>query len=225
MSRTKTIIVAAVFAFSGLLGLLAPASANAATPKPCVQSNFRSGSSGNCVGYIQSMLTISNEAKLAADKKFGSKTKAAVIAWQTEKNIQVDGIVGPETWGTLCAIPDGFDVAYRTHKVLVGCDKQLACVDRKYSTTTNSRNAYCVKQIQSMLNMANKAGISVDGRFGSQTKSATKAWQKKQKETDSKMIIDGIVGKQTWQKFCAHKMSNASEQAAYDTHRKAAGCK
>jgi peptidoglycan hydrolase-like protein with peptidoglycan-binding domain len=226
MLRTKTIIVAAVFAFSGLVGLLAPASANAATTKkPCVQQTFRSGANHICVNYIQTMLNISAKSGLQTDKKFGRLTKAAVIKWQTDKKIQVDGVVGPETWGTLCAVPDGFDVAYKAHKVLAECDKQLSCVDRKYSTSTNSRNAYCVKQIQGMLNLAHGTNLDVDGRFGAKTKAAVKAWQKKQKESDKKMLVDGIVGKQTWGKLCAHKMPSTAEQTTYDANRRAAGCK
>jgi peptidoglycan hydrolase-like protein with peptidoglycan-binding domain len=35
------------------------------------------------------------------DGQFGSDTEAAVKAFQTAKHIQVDGQVGPQTWGAL----------------------------------------------------------------------------------------------------------------------------
>ena len=225
MSRIKTIIVAAIFAFSGLVGLVFPASANASTTKkPCVQQTFRSGSRGDCVNYIQTMLNIAGGAGLQTDKKFGSKTKAAVITWQTNKKIQVDGIVGPETWGTLCAIDDGFNVAYKTHKALVECDKQLKCINRKYSTSVNSRNAACVKEIQGMLNLANGAKLETDGKFGRLTKTAVKAWQAKQKQSNKKMLVDGIVGPQTWKTLCDYKSADTATQNIYNTSRKNVGC-
>jgi peptidoglycan hydrolase-like protein with peptidoglycan-binding domain len=49
------------------------------------------------------MLNLANGASLAVDDNFGTRTKAAVKAWQTKKQIKADGIVGPQTWQTLCA--------------------------------------------------------------------------------------------------------------------------
>lgn len=54
------------------------------------------------------------------DGKFGPQTQAAVIAFQQERHLAVDGIVGPETWGALtpgrtpARPPDGFDPAPRS---------------------------------------------------------------------------------------------------------------
>ena len=39
--------------------------------------------------------------KYGADGDFGSETKKAVKAFQTDKGLQVDGIVGPKTWAAL----------------------------------------------------------------------------------------------------------------------------
>jgi peptidoglycan hydrolase-like protein with peptidoglycan-binding domain len=224
MSRFKVILVTAVFALSGAVAVLAPAQAKAATTtKPCTHRVFKNGSVNECVASIQTMLNLVNKANLQVDRKFGSKTKTAVRAWQTTNKIYVDGVVGPETWGTLCSVSDGFDVAYKAHKVWVGCGDQLSCVERKFSTSTNSR-AHCVVHIQTMLNLANNAGLSTDSKFGSKTRSAVVAWQKKHKTTDKKMLVDGIVGPQTWKKLCDHKMSNSSAQATYDTQRHDVGC-
>jgi peptidoglycan hydrolase-like protein with peptidoglycan-binding domain len=38
---------------------------------------------------------------LVVDGAFGGKTEAAVKQWQTHRGLQVDGIIGPETWPTL----------------------------------------------------------------------------------------------------------------------------
>lgn len=56
---------------------------------------LRYGSEGGQVRQIQQWLGIDD------DGIFGQQTKAAVIAFQKAHGLEVDGIVGPETWGKL----------------------------------------------------------------------------------------------------------------------------
>jgi hypothetical protein len=51
---------------------------------------------------LQCLLNQKNAAKLAVDGIFGSKTKEAVLAWQFKKGLDMDGIVGSNTWNSLC---------------------------------------------------------------------------------------------------------------------------
>lgn len=53
------------------------------------------------VKAVQSILNGKAGAKLATDGDFGPDTEEAVKAWQTFFRLEVDGIVGPETWATL----------------------------------------------------------------------------------------------------------------------------
>lgn len=53
------------------------------------------GSTGTHVRYLQSKL------KLTVDGVFGTRTRAAVIAFQKSKGLTADGIVGPRTWAAL----------------------------------------------------------------------------------------------------------------------------
>jgi hypothetical protein len=53
------------------------------------------------VKAVQSILNGKAGAKLATDGDFGPDTEEAVRAWQTFFRLEVDGIVGPETWATL----------------------------------------------------------------------------------------------------------------------------
>jgi peptidoglycan hydrolase-like protein with peptidoglycan-binding domain len=209
MSRIKIIIVTALFVLVSLAATLAPVGVMAApTPKPCTKQVFRSGSKGACVGHIQNMLNATNKAGLSADSKFGPKTKAAVKAWQTKERIGVDGVVGADTWTTLC-------VAGNTPGTLqqqAGCDKRVLCTERKVSIGTNSRSL-CVKPIQIILNFANGAGLDTDGKFGPKTKAAVIAWQKKQKQTDKSIRVDGVVGPQTWKTLCATGPGALAQQA------------
>jgi Putative peptidoglycan binding domain len=69
----------------------------AAPAWPTVQN----GNSGNRVKAVQYLLNAQNSAGLSVDGSFGSKTIAAVKAFQTARGLKADGIVGPLTWKAL----------------------------------------------------------------------------------------------------------------------------
>ena len=58
-------------------------------------TTVKKGSNGEAVKQLQMLLGIT------ADGIYGSKTKAAVIAYQTAHNLEPDGICGPKTWASL----------------------------------------------------------------------------------------------------------------------------
>jgi hypothetical protein len=62
---------------------------------------IQNGSKGGPVKAAQSILNGKAGARLALDGDFGPATQAAVRAWQTFFRLEVDGIVGPQTWATL----------------------------------------------------------------------------------------------------------------------------
>ena len=65
---------------------------------------IQTGSKGECVAKIQQGLTdLGYELpKFGVDGDFGSETRRAVIDFQTQEQLNsIDGIVGPETMGTL----------------------------------------------------------------------------------------------------------------------------
>ena len=61
---------------------------------------IRRGNTGEYVEKAQRYLNKWNYS-LETDGIFGKKTEAAVIDFQTKKRLEVDGIVGPITWGAL----------------------------------------------------------------------------------------------------------------------------
>jgi hypothetical protein len=73
----------------------------------------------------------------------------------------------------------------------------------------------CVGYLQTMLNQGNNAGLAVDEEFGTLTRQAVINWQQKMKATKSDMLVDGIVGSQTWSTLCANYslFSHAASQA------------
>lgn len=58
------------------------------------------GSTGSAVSKLQTILN-EHGYGLAVDGIFGEKTRAAVRDYQKRYNLKLDGIAGPETWGSL----------------------------------------------------------------------------------------------------------------------------
>ncbi len=61
------------------------------------------GSAGQDVRDVQTLLNQQGYDSGPVDGQFGPKTDAAVRRFQTDKNLAVDGIVGPHTWAALGA--------------------------------------------------------------------------------------------------------------------------
>ena len=89
----------------GIVGKLTWAKLYDATPvnvtPVTTQPMLRTGSRGDAVRKLQEMLNAKGYTCGNVDGIFGSKTKAAVLAFQTANGLGADGIVGPLTWGKL----------------------------------------------------------------------------------------------------------------------------
>lgn len=92
---------AAVKAFQTSVGLL---SDGVVGPKtwPAVVMPVRSGESGDQVRAVQVALRGRGHS-LTIDGSFGPATLTAVKAFQSSRDLEVDGVVGPITWGSLMA--------------------------------------------------------------------------------------------------------------------------
>ncbi|MBC9000455.1 peptidoglycan-binding domain-containing protein [Micromonospora aurantiaca (nom. illeg.)] len=64
------------------------------------QATVRQGDSGFAVALAQALLVAAGW-NVAVDRDFGSKTTAAVRAFQKAKSLTVDGVVGSKTWARL----------------------------------------------------------------------------------------------------------------------------
>lgn len=79
-----------------------PSQPPAAPASPSVPPVLRKGAAGQDVRNLQGLLNDSGaKPVLAVDGVFGQKTESAVAAYQLSKGVNVDGIVGPVTWGLL----------------------------------------------------------------------------------------------------------------------------
>jgi peptidoglycan hydrolase-like protein with peptidoglycan-binding domain len=139
------------------------------------EPNLQSGSTGEAVRELQVALQETGNDPGPIDGVFGSQTEAAVKAFQAERGITVDGIVGPITWRNIDEFAE-FDEP----------------VLREGSTGLPVRRA------QSRLTAAGFDTGGVDGVFGPQTESGVRAFQQA-----TGVTVDGIVGPQTWEQIDA----------------------
>ena len=91
-------------------GFICPDYAKLATPEPVTPAAskawvelpvLRKGSTGGHVKTLQILLNKYNRAGLTEDGNFGSKTLAAVKAYQKARKLASDGVVGGLTWAQL----------------------------------------------------------------------------------------------------------------------------
>ena len=134
---------------------------------------LREGSSGDAVRQLQEALKELGHDPGAVDGQFGAKTEAAVRAYQQERGIAVDGVVGPITWRNI---------------------DEAAEFDKP--TLRTGSTGLAVRRVQNRLTLAGYETGGVDGIFGPQTEAGVKALQQA-----TGLTVDGIVGPNTWQKI------------------------
>jgi peptidoglycan hydrolase-like protein with peptidoglycan-binding domain len=130
---------------------------------------LRKGSHDPAVRDLQQALKALGHDPGPVDGVFGETTQAAVKAFQQEREIPVDGIVGKVTWINI-------DEADQSEPVL-----------RIGSTGLPVRRA------QKRMSLVGFEVGGVDGRYGPKTESAVKDLQQRFQVT-----VDGVVGPQTW---------------------------
>lgn len=134
---------------------------------------IRQGSVGQPVRSLQYLLN-ARGAGLAVDGIFGSRTNAAVRNFQGTHGLAVDGIVGPQTWRSVI-------------------------ITMRFGSVGSA-----VKAVQDQANFRSGRGdgpptLSVDGIFGSKTKSWVMGFQGVAAQEFQGVAVDGIVGPVTWQ--------------------------
>lgn len=135
---------------------------------------LKKGSTGEAVRQLQQALKDLGYDPGDVDGQFGSKTESAVKAFQGDRQLTVDGIVGEITWLNI-------DEADTSNPLL-----------RKGSTGNPVRRA------QKRLTLAGYDTGGVDGSFGAKTEAAVKRFQ-----GDQGLVEDGIVGPATWARIDA----------------------
>ncbi|MBS4538765.1 peptidoglycan-binding protein [Clostridium sp. D2Q-11] len=93
---------------------------------------LRLGSTGNDVKLLQSVLSKVGYDPGPIDGVFGDATRQAVIEFQRDNGLTVDGIVGPNTWNLLERFIEGYD----TYTIRPG--DTFYNIARRYYTTVNA---------------------------------------------------------------------------------------
>lgn len=130
---------------------------------------------GPAVARMQELLN-AHGFSLRPDGDFGWRTEVAVKAFQRRHGLRIDGIVGPETWGTL-----------------------MATVKPGARTLRQGLSGADVYELQGLLQV-NGYAVKRNGTFDAETKAAVIAFQREHHLRD-----DGIVDSVTWALLCNKK--------------------
>src|SRR3954463_7086617 len=135
-------------------------------------AGYRQAGGSPAVRALQRRLTRLGYAPGPVDGRFGPRTEAAVLAFQTRQGLPADGLVGPRTGARLHALRT-------TVSRGVGYDRP--------------HGAPRVRSLQRRLQQLGYHPGPVDGRFGPRTEAAVIGFQR-----DHRLVGDGIAGPLTY---------------------------
>ena len=157
-------------------------------------TTLRQGSTGSAVEQLQFWLNTLAQydagiPSTAVDGVFGSRTAAAVRAFQRREGLTADGVVGRTTWTTLYNEFRSIQSDNGTPNAYPGTPLRQG---------SNGQN---VRLVQFWLKIARTVyaslrSVTVDGVFGAATAAAVKRFQ-----SYFGLTSDGVVGRTTWQKL------------------------
>ena len=151
-----------------------------------VGATFHPGDRGDQIAAIQNAL-VRNGSDIAVDGDYGTGTQEAVKAFQERHGLDVDGIVGAQTYEALmgAAMPENVSSHFIEKKAIKNKGKE----NLMFPLVTADNAISVVQQA-----LANKGyNLDVDGVFGVGTEQAVRKFQ-----ADNGLDVDGVVGKATF---------------------------
>ncbi|MEN0644963.1 peptidoglycan-binding protein [Alkalicoccobacillus gibsonii] len=173
-------------------------SQKATTSSPSTSTNvsysgiLRVGSSGNQVKQLQSQLRSAGFLNKEPNGQFDNATKDAVTSFQRSKNLQVDGIAGPQTFAALNNTGGS--------KAPAPSNQTTKNTNSSPSATSSilrvgSRGA-AVTELQSQLRSVGVFNQNPTGYYGNDTRDAVRKFQ-----SANGLTADGIAGPKTFAKL------------------------
>lgn len=147
-----------------------------------VYSLIKKGSKGSLVRIAQEKLLAKGYklSKYGADGEYGSETEDAVKELQKDASINVDGVIGDDTWNIL------------NSDFIKPTSSYPGYLLKKWQQSEDVR-----KVQQRLIDLGYSCGkYGADSIFGNSTFEAIKQFQR-----DNNLGIDGIVGIETWNKL------------------------
>ena len=167
---------------------------------------LQSGDEGDEVRLLQKQLKSLGYLVDSADGSYGEKTKAAVIAFQSNNGLKVDGIAGT---GTINAI-------FSKDALKAGQSGSTSSgpASGDYSTLRPGDEGSAVKEMQNKLHDLGYYDGKINGIYSSLTSDAVRAFQ-----SNNGLKVDGIAGKDTLKKMFSSS-AKAAGSASNTTYKK-----
>ncbi|QGT99067.1 Cell wall-binding protein [Candidatus Syntrophocurvum alkaliphilum] len=153
------------------------------------QQTLRWGSTGSEVSLVQKTLNEKGYSCGPVDGIFGALTFNAVVSFQRDTNINVDGIVGPQTRQALGLVATSNEDS-----------KNNSFTPLQWGSSGQE-----VRDLQQILNSKGYAVGTVDGVFDERTYNAVVEFQK-----DAQLTVDGVVDHKTKTSLGLNKITQNS---------------
>ncbi|MBW4600818.1 MAG: peptidoglycan-binding protein [Calothrix sp. FI2-JRJ7] len=158
---------------------------------PSTFATLKQGSTGAAVRDLQQDLTVLKYYTGAVDGVFGAKTKDAVVKFQQQNSVKVDGVVGYETEAAI--------------ERLVWVSKRP--ILKQGATGQEVRNLQALLKEALEIAHSDLSLTNIDGIFGANTRAAVISFQK-----SSLLTADGVVGAATWKELSLIKTYDMSPE-------------
>ena len=178
-----------------LRALYSSNAAKSSSPVASVGVKLQAGSEGDAVRALQKRLKTLGYLKESADGSYGEKTKAAVLAFQTNNGLKATGIAGTDT----------LDAIYSQDAIKAG---QSSSGNNTSDTLRVGDEGSAVTELQKKLHELGYYDGKTNGIYSNLVSEAVKAFQ-----SNNGLKADGVAGPDTLKKLYSSSAKSASSSS------------